>query len=84
MFVFLVDNLKLVSPNYNDIVAVYSSKHRGVYRAKILSSEESGKFKCRLFDIGLIDIIQSQHIFVLPDKFTPNKVSIHFKCLTFI
>lgn len=61
---------------------MYSPKHKGIFRAKVLSSDESGKFKCRLFDIGLIDIIQSHHVFVLPNKFAPNKVSIHLKFLT--
>lgn len=68
-----------MTPKLNDIVAVYSLRHKAVYRGKIISLDTPDRIKCKLIDMGSIDYVPVQNVFELPDEFTPNKVSKHFK-----
>lgn len=73
--------MKLVQcPKMHEVVAIYSSKHNGFYRAKIIveSSEETDKFKCVFIDFGYFEIIASRDMFVLPNYISINKVSKNF------
>lgn len=72
---FIGDNLQLISPKPHDIVAVYSSKQKGFYRAKIMpSTQETDVFGCVFVDIGHYEKIVSKNIYMLPNYLSTNKV----------
>lgn len=68
-----------MTPKPNSIVAVYSLKHKGVCRGKVISLDPPDKIKCKLIDFGSVESVLVQNIFELPNEFTTNKVSKHFK-----
>jgi len=65
------------SPKNNDIVAVYSTKYNGIYRARlnIQCYDDIDKVKCFLIDNGHTEMIQPKYIFSLPNHVLINKVS---------
>lgn len=70
------ENLVSINPRLNDVVAVYSKKYNGCYRAKVKQNmNDSAKFfKCILIDIGSHDNIPSQYIFELPNDYTVSQI----------
>ncbi|KAE9524914.1 hypothetical protein AGLY_014964 [Aphis glycines] len=70
------ENYKPITPKPNDIVAVYSTKFNGIYRARVQMSsmDDSNRIKCSLIDIGQIDMIPPKYIFSLPNYVSLNKV----------
>ncbi|XP_026818102.1 uncharacterized protein LOC113557019 isoform X2 [Rhopalosiphum maidis] len=69
-------NYKPITPKTNDIVAVYSTKFNGIYRAKvnIPCFDDTNRVKCLLIDIGQIDLISPKNVFSLPNYVLLNKV----------
>lgn len=70
---FIEPSLKPIKPKLNDLVAVYSLKHKAVLRGKVL--DLSDKIKCKLVDIGLVENIRPENVFELPNEFMLHKVS---------
>lgn len=70
------DNYKPITSKTNDIVAVYSTKYNGIYRARVNlpGFDNINMVKCSLIDIGQIDMILSKNIFSLPNYVSLNKI----------
>lgn len=74
---FIGENLQLVTPKSSDLVVVHSSKYDGFYRGKVIGVNDDGtKFRCILFDFGIIETISSKNIYALPKSFVLSKVSL--------
>lgn len=83
--VFTGDNLQLIYPKIHDIVAVFSSRYRGIYRAKIISQStlETNKYNCVLIDNGQYETIVYKNIFMLPNYIISNKVRNDYNLLVY-
>lgn len=73
--------MESITPKLKDVVAVYCPKHDAMTRGKIVSLESNDKIsiKCILIDDGQVKFILPENIFKLPNEFSLQKVSKHFK-----
>ncbi|XP_022168298.1 uncharacterized protein LOC111032328 isoform X2 [Myzus persicae] len=72
------ENFKPVAAKTNDVVAIYSTRHEGIYRAKVKIPcyDNTNMVKCFLIDIGHVDLIPTKNIFALPNYVSLNKIPI--------